>query len=631
MADLRLSSSRKRKGAHCWQNSCESKAVWRLRDRICYRAGYPHPAMHLLLTDVQCAYWLGVAIFRVGERGLSRISGARRDKSVDRGVLQTAWQRLVDRHDMLRRWCVTMDCNRFCLMCQKYEFEHLDLRGVDHATAQEQLEATRRRMSHQVLLANRWPLFELRTSELDGQTLLHLSLDLLTMDFFSVRILANEWLRLVLEPTARVAPLEVSFRDYVLAGGPQPDSASYREAEGYWRERLASLPPPPMLPLAKSPSAITRPHFAHRQAVLESALWQRLKDRARAPASRRQACSWPRLQGSWRLGAGNRTSLPYLTLFDRAPLHPQVNQLVGNFTTILLLEVHAGATESFEAVATRMASRLWHDLEHRQYSGIQLQQEMAKRSDRWTSMPVVFTSALAQTMPGMDSVEGSGGGPGNLIYSVGQTPQVCLEHQTYEQGEHLHLSWNAVDELFPADLLDDMFETYCGYLRRLGQHETAWSEKNASLVPPAQLAQRAAINDTAASVPADLLHAPFLNRWRPLQTVVVTATPPQLPGCVPARPAVGPAVAADGRRPEPLGGGRDGEGLGAGGRRARRPGGRRGISAGGFGSPAGAPLATAAARRGGHRPDTVMARATAGMAGGGPMLAGRSRGWRARS
>ena len=50
-----------------------------------------------------------------------------------------------------------------------------------------------------------------------------------------------------------------------------------------------------------------------------------------------------------------------LTFFERMLSHPQVNQLVGDFTSILLFEVHVGAAELFEALAKRMATRLWSD------------------------------------------------------------------------------------------------------------------------------------------------------------------------------------------------------------------------------------------------------------------------------
>ena len=74
---------------------------------------------------------------------------------------------------------------------------------------------------------------------------------------------------------------------------------------------------------------------------------------------------------------------------------------------------------------------------------------------------------------------------------MSQTPQVYLDHQVYQRGGHLYLSWDAVEELFPPGLLDDMFGAYCAFLQRLALDEAAWRETKADLLPSAQVAQRA--------------------------------------------------------------------------------------------------------------------------------------------
>ena len=155
------------------------------------------------------------------------------------------------------------------------------------------------------------------------------------------------------------------------------------------------------------------------------------------------------------------------TVFQRAPLHPEVYQLVGDFTSILLLEIHDDGTDPLDVLARRIGLQFRSDLEHRDYSGLQLMQELAKQGDPdgLPSMPVVFTSALAQSMPGWRSVDQFG----EVAYGITQTPQVYLDHQVYQRGGSLHLTWDAVEELFPTGLLDDMFSaytTYCAVWRR---------------------------------------------------------------------------------------------------------------------------------------------------------------------
>jgi len=83
-------------------------------------------------------------------------------------------------------------------------------------------------MSHQVFRPDRWPLFEVRTTELDSGTLLHLSIDLLFVDFWSIQLLVKEYMQLVSDPDPYLPPLDLSFRDYVLFTARQRESSAYR-------------------------------------------------------------------------------------------------------------------------------------------------------------------------------------------------------------------------------------------------------------------------------------------------------------------------------------------------------------------------------------------------------------------
>ena len=474
------------------------------------------------LTDVQKAYWLGrTDCFELGNIGCHVYLEVDLP-GVDRGRLQAAWQKLIDRHDMLRAIVHDDGLQQILPRTPHYEIKHLSLRGADQAKVNLELETIRGRMSHQVFSPNQWPLFELRTTELDQRTLLHYSGDLLFIDIWSLQILYGELVQLAYDRVVHLAPLEISFRDYVLATAQQRDSRDYRRSQEYWLRRLDTLPPPPKLPLAKSPLVIRQPRFVRREAVLEQAVWRKLKiqgAKASLTLSGTLIAAFARIVATW-------SQSPHFTLnttlFQRAPLHPQVHRLVGDFTSILLLEIHDGAADSFDVLAKRIAAQFRSDLRHRAYGGIQLLREIAKKGDpdRPSSMPVVFTSALSPRMPGWQSADRVG----EISYGVSQTPQVYLDHQVYQRGGHLQLSWDAVEELFPPGLLDDMFGAYCAFLRRLALDDAAWRETKADLLPSAQVMQRAVVNDTAAPPPPGLLHGPFLEQVRkgPHRTAIAT-------------------------------------------------------------------------------------------------------------
>ena len=79
----------------------------------------------------------------------------------DQERLNLAWQRVVDRHDMLRAIVFLHGRQRVLKTVPPYRIKTLDLRRADPETVRSGLNAVRESMSHQVLPSDRWPLFEI--------------------------------------------------------------------------------------------------------------------------------------------------------------------------------------------------------------------------------------------------------------------------------------------------------------------------------------------------------------------------------------------------------------------------------------------------------------------------------------
>jgi amino acid adenylation domain-containing protein len=96
-----------------------------------------------------------------------------------------------------------------------------------------------------------------------------------------------------------------------------------------------------------------------------------------------------------------------------------------------------------------------------------------------------------------------------MVYNISQTPQVWIDHQVHEHGGALVFNWDAVETLFPAGVLQEMFAAYCSLLTRLAESPESWQEVRPPLVPAAQLETRAAVNATDAPLSDELLHTLF--------------------------------------------------------------------------------------------------------------------------
>jgi amino acid adenylation domain-containing protein len=378
-----------------------------------------------------------------------------------------------------------------------------------------------------VLPADRWPLFEIAVSLLHDRVRLHVSLDLLIGDAWSFRILGRELGAFYAEPGLELPPLALSFRDYVVAEAALRESRAYQRALAYWQERLPTLPPAPALPLAKSPAEIAVPRFERREGWMDRERWERLKGRASRAGltpSGVLLAAWSAVLAAWSESPDLTINL---TLFNRLPLHRQVDDIVGDFTSVTLLAVERAPGAPFEERARRVQERLWDDLDHRLVSGVRVLRELSRlRGGVGTAMPVVFTSTLNQAEkvdPDTEAEERPESG--GRVYGISQTPQVWLDHQVTESLGALSYKWDAVEELFPAGMLDDMFAAYERLIGRLADAEGAWREPARDLLPAAQLRLLAEYNATAAPVPEGLLHEPFLAQAsrRPEAPAVITS------------------------------------------------------------------------------------------------------------
>jgi amino acid adenylation domain-containing protein len=487
----------------------------------------PDPEQHYQpfpLTEIQQAYWLGrneafelgnIAAHGYIELDCDRLNLAR---------LNLAWQKLILRHDMLRAVILPDGQQQILTTVSPYEIEVVDLRGQLPETIFTQLQAIRDRMSHEVLPADRWPLFNLQATCLDEQrTRLHLSFDALIGDAWSLFVLMREWSQLYQNPEMVLPPLELSFRDYVLAESSLENTPQYQRSQEYWFNRLDTLAPPPELPLAKNPNSITKPRFQRRNAQLSQTQWQQLKDRANQvnlTPSGVLLSAFAQILSQWSKSARFTINL---TLFKRLPLHPQINEIVGDFTSLTLLEVDNSVPNTFTARAQKIQQQLWQDLDHGYVSGLRVQREISRRRESYQFMPIVFTSTLGLESLGQNT--STLNQLGEVVYSISQTPQVWLDHQVIEQHGALLFNWDAVEELFPVGLLDDMFEAYCNLLEQLATSESVWMENRQQLLPKAQLQKLTQVNNTIVPISEQTLHSLFMNQVQVQATSPAVITP----------------------------------------------------------------------------------------------------------
>ncbi|MGW5446791.1 hybrid non-ribosomal peptide synthetase/type I polyketide synthase [Streptomyces asiaticus] len=440
-------------------------------------------------------------------------------EGVDLDRLAEALRLMIDRHDMLRAVMTEDGHQRVLADVPPYQIRTTDLRACDEQERQRLLNALHEEAKDQVFDTLRWPLFDVRATRLDERrTRLHIGLDALIIDAWSTSLLFREWAAAYRGDESGLNDIPLAYRDYVLAARSIEGTPQHTASLDYWRGRIASLPPAPELPLAKSPASLERPVFTHRSDRIEAADWARFKHHAAAAGVTPSAAlctAYAQVLAAW--SKSSRFTLNVL-FFNRLPLHPDVGNLLGNFSATTLLEIDSAATEGFSQRAVRLQKQLWNDLEHSHVSGVEVLRELnrTRGGSGRAAMPVVFASTVNFAAK-EDSAAATGlaqhltalGEGGREVSSSIRTPQVWLDHQVVEDAGALIVNWDVIEELFPEAMIDAMFAAYVDVLRGLCHEDGAWQRPAPVLAPDADLAVRQATNATDAPLPAGLLHEPF--------------------------------------------------------------------------------------------------------------------------
>lgn len=423
------------------------------------QAGRPSGSTEFPLTTVQQAYLAG----RVGGFLLSGVAAhcyfEFEATDFDRSRFETAARQLIEHHPGLRT-TVTTTAN---------DTRPARFHAVVHPAPLEpvvhEYDDVRARMRDQVIDVTTRPGIDFGIQVEDGRTIVGISMDNIMLDGTSMLIALAHLDHLYRGGVIEDLPsLQTTFADYVNCHPelwPDTDESALPQlaaSRDYWRTRLSSLPPAPELVSLQEILDIDTPVFERVEAVVAKADWERITRTCRnerVTPSAFMLANYARALAQW---AGATHFCVNVTLFDRDPGVPGIDDVIGDFTSLLLLECHVDATASIWEQARRVQRQLLTDLPHRSSDAVWLQRELLRHHGRPANavFPVVFTSGLGL----VDNSRWPSFDLGALAYGISQTPQTLLDFQMWERAGSLALSWDFVTQAISPEIarrnLDEM-------------------------------------------------------------------------------------------------------------------------------------------------------------------------------
>ena len=462
----------------------------------------------LPLTNVQRAYMIGrTSTFELG--GCSTHVYYEFENDLDPDRFYKALNEVVSEQQMLRAVINNQGEETILDEVPYYSPEVRDWTNKSADETEILTEEIRRAYSHEVMPADKWPLFRFEFAKLpSGKYRLFAGFDLLVVDAGSFAALGQE-LQSKYYGENTGAP-EGSFEKYLRLLESRKTKKKYLSDKKFWEEAADDMPPAPSLPVL-SADTVGNNIFKRKQFFIDSDTWSRTK----TALSELNVSSTVGVLSCYAAVLGSRISqerftlnLPMTNLIRRKK---DMERVLGDFTEEMLLPLDRYRTDrELGDYIKYVNEEFMRHFRHNYFDGIEVMALMRSKSGEKVSMPVVYTGMISDKSE-FDNVDFFG----DMIYGVSQTPQVTLDCQVFETHGRLKIVWDYVEKLFCSDDIDEMFDAFVELISSVGSGK----KKTADILKISDKYEQelAEYNNTAKNIPSCTLCDLFKNaaeKWR---------------------------------------------------------------------------------------------------------------------
>jgi amino acid adenylation domain-containing protein len=461
------------------------------------------------LTELQEAYWVGEKDF-YRMKAVPYLYHEHEIVTLDVERFQNAVNALIERHEILRTSVLSNGTQIIQQQVPKYKVDYRDISHLPQSQIRDILETKRTHIEACLPNLEAGQPFYFCIHRLPDCFRLHIAFRLIAIDGVSLNVLYSDLLNLYNYNDYIVSrETKLSYRDYVLAIDSYKHTETYQISLQYWKSRIDTLPPAPDLPKRSGLESSTESlGFCRLSGRLSRERWISLQKQARQCGLSINMVLCGLYTETLRLWSKNKEFTLNVLSANRPMVDPEMQYLVGNCGTTSLLEI-ANTKGTFAERVRALQKQMYIDLEHNCVSGVAVIRELVQRKGgtREPLMPIVFTSGLelAKDLEGfpINSDEW------NYIYGSLKTPQVWLDHQVYEEKGDLVFNWDFTPEVFPGEMINDMFNHYQAHMDALAAEPVVWDAEPPFAIAKSQLIARERANSTEKELPQGLLHSFF--------------------------------------------------------------------------------------------------------------------------
>ena len=432
------------------------------------------------LTSMQAACWIG----RTAHAALGNVSAHLYTEFDGHGIdlerLGSALENACQRHPMLRLRVSPDGLQYIPPTARAPLLEVEDLTGLAALEVDQALLRKREAWTHQQLDLVHFGGLRLGVSLLpQNRYRLHVDTDMIAIDPSSFPTLMEDLAAGYEAPEQHLSTPPTFFQWLdTLRADPAMKTARDRDRH-WWRQRLDDIAPAPTLPLFDRPAPQPRSQRLH--TWLDAQHYQALQKLAREhrlTLSNLMLGLFARVLGERTGDLRFRLNVPS---FWRTPVQPQVQNIIGEFANVLIVDVDMASASSTAALCRQLGDGLVQALEHSAYSGVDLMRDLSRHLGSSQLAPVVFTAALDRQQGGLLSERVRRVfGPMNWVISQG--PQVALDVQVAHIDQGLSINWDIRVDALPLAWVTNLFERFVAQVKAVAADPACLDQPLAS--PP---------------------------------------------------------------------------------------------------------------------------------------------------
>ncbi len=317
-----------------------------------------------------------------------------------------------------------------------------------------------------------WPMFDVKVTEEQDRFVIHIGLDCLILDGWSITMFMKQLVSAYKGEDYKVT--DYTFRQYLEEEREWlRNKTYYHEARDYWEKHIDELPPAPRLPLKNSLESIKKPEFGRKRFALSDkqtfSLFMKIRQLDLTPSM--VLCTAYMMSLS--KYSSTKDVMLNLTMFNRQPIHPEVQEVLGDFTNIALIGFKPKEKQNFMEAIAPVKKELWNNIEYRSFNVINLLGRLAEKHNDVVAAPYVFTSLIDSEGEGSEALMSEIGF--KEIFAQTQTPQVVLDHQLYLKNGKLVLVFDYVKQAFDDEMLEQLIKDYTDRVTLLSDSDD-WEE-----------------------------------------------------------------------------------------------------------------------------------------------------------